>query len=63
MNHCIFWTNLCKDGGEPSGHLLQKINKDFGSVQAMKDKLNAISIAIQGYYKIIKLIKNKKHIF
>ena len=48
MNHCIFWTNLCKDGGEPSGHLLQQINKDFGSVQAMKDKLSAISIAIQG---------------
>jgi Fe-Mn family superoxide dismutase len=48
INHCIFWTNLCKDGGEPDGQLLQQIKKDFGSVQAMQDKLNAMSIAIQG---------------
>jgi superoxide dismutase, Fe-Mn family len=59
INHCIFWTNLCKDGSEPSGHLLQQINKDFGSVQSMKDKLSAISIAIQGLYKkIFNLVKN-----
>lgn len=48
INHCIFWTNLCKDGGEPSGPLLQAINKDFGSLKAMQERLNAMAIAIQG---------------
>ena len=41
-------TNLCKEGGEPSGQLLQAIKKDFGSVQAMQNRLSAMSIAVQG---------------
>jgi superoxide dismutase, Fe-Mn family len=48
INHCIFWSNLCKNGGEPSGQLLQAINRDFGSLQGLQDRLNAIAIAIQG---------------
>lgn len=48
INHCIFWTNLCKDGGEPKGDLLNAIKKDFGSVSAMQERLSAASIAIQG---------------
>ncbi|KAL7073594.1 hypothetical protein ACQ4LE_007310 [Meloidogyne hapla] len=48
INHCIFWTNLCNDGGEPSGKLLQAINRDFGSLQGLQDRLNAIAIAVQG---------------
>ena len=48
INHSIFWTNLCKDGGEPSGQLLQAINRDFGSLQGLQDRLNAIAIAVQG---------------
>ncbi|KAF7638414.1 Superoxide dismutase [Meloidogyne graminicola] len=48
INHCIFWTNLCKDGGEPSGQLLESINRDFGSLQGLQDRLNAIAIAVQG---------------
>lgn len=48
VNHCIFWTNLSKDGGEPTGELLEAIKRDFGSVQALKDRLSAVTIAVQG---------------
>lgn len=48
INHCVFWTNLSKNGGEPSGDLLKAINRDFGSLQAMQERLNAATIAIQG---------------
>ena len=48
INHSIFWTNLCKDGGEPSGDLLKAINRDFGSVSAMQERLSNASIAVQG---------------
>jgi Fe-Mn family superoxide dismutase len=36
INHCIFWTNLAKDGGEPGGQLTEAINRDFGSLQTLK---------------------------
>lgn len=41
INHSIFWQNLCnpKDSGEPSAELLAAIKKDFGSFEAMKDKV------------------------
>jgi len=50
INHSIFWQNLCpeKDSGEPSGPLLEAINRDFGSLQAMQEKLSASTIAVQG---------------
>ena len=48
INHCIFWTNLCKDGGEPTGDLLEAIKRDFGSVSAMQERLSNASIAVQG---------------
>jgi len=50
INHSIFWQNLCpeKDSGEPEGALLEAINRDFGSVQAMQDKLSASTVAVQG---------------
>ena len=50
INHSIFWQNLCpeKDSGEPSAPLLEAINRDFGSVQAMQEKLSASTIAVQG---------------
>lgn len=48
INHSIFWTNLCKDGGQPNAPLLEAINRDFGSLQNMQNKLNAIAIAVQG---------------
>ncbi|XP_063611591.1 superoxide dismutase [Mn], mitochondrial-like [Penaeus indicus] len=48
INHTIFWQNLSPDGGEPEGDLLAAINKDFGSVDAMKAQLSAATVAVQG---------------
>ncbi|KAH7721955.1 SOD-3 protein [Aphelenchoides avenae] len=48
INHSIFWTNLAKDGGEPSGELLEQIKKDFGSLENLQQKLSGIAVAVQG---------------
>lgn len=48
INHAIFWQNLSPDGGEPSGELLAAINRDFGSLDALKSQLSASTVAVQG---------------
>lgn len=48
INHSIFWTNLAKDGGEPSSELIKQIEKDFGSLDALQKKLSASTVAVQG---------------
>merc|ERR1712107_456536 len=49
LNHSIFWQNLCPGGsGEPEGDLEAAIVRDFGSVAAMKEKLSASTVAVQG---------------
>lgn len=49
LNHSIFWQNLCPGGsGDPEGDLAAAITRDFGSLQAMKDKLSASTVAVQG---------------
>ncbi|VDN06914.1 unnamed protein product [Thelazia callipaeda] len=50
INHTLFWEGLTtvKDSGEPSAELMAAVKKDFGSLEAMKDKLSAKTIAIQG---------------
>ena len=48
INHSIYWSNLSKDGGEPSGELLEAIKRDFGSVDKMKEMLSTKAIAVQG---------------
>merc|ERR1712020_170783 len=50
INHSIFWQNLCpaSQSGEPSAELLAAINKDFGSLEAMKTKMSASTVAVQG---------------
>ncbi len=40
-NHTLFWDILGPNGGEPTGDLLNAINDAFGSVDAMKEKVNA----------------------
>lgn len=40
-NHTLFWEILGPNGGAPSGDLLNAINDAFGSVDAMKEKVNA----------------------
>ena len=39
-NHSLFWSILAPagQGGEPSGELLDAINRDFGSLDAMKEQ-------------------------
>ncbi|KAE9552911.1 hypothetical protein FO519_003896 [Halicephalobus sp. NKZ332] len=48
INHTIFWTNLSKDGGEPTGELLNQIKQDFGSVENLQKQLSGITVAVQG---------------
>jgi len=50
LNHSIFWQNLCpkKESGSPPPALLKEIERDFGSLQAMRDKLSASTVAVQG---------------
>ncbi|EGT30878.1 CBN-SOD-3 protein [Caenorhabditis brenneri] len=48
LNHSIFWTNLAKDGGEPSKELLEMIKRDIGSLENLQKMLSEKSIAVQG---------------
>ncbi|XP_077302869.1 superoxide dismutase 2 [Arctopsyche grandis] len=48
INHTIFWQNLSPNGGAPSKELLAAIERDFGSLEKMKDALATRSIAVQG---------------
>lgn len=51
INHSIFWTILApaaKAGGGPKGDLAKMIEKNFGSFDAFKEKLNTATTAIQG---------------
>jgi len=51
INHSIFWQNLCSKGeamGAPEGELAKAIDRDFGSFDAMKEKLSASTAAVQG---------------
>merc|ERR1712002_73343 len=49
LNHSIFWQTLSNEGNsEPEGKLLEAIKRDFGSFEAMKTRLSAMSVGIQG---------------
>ena len=52
INHSIFWTILAPishgGGGMPKGDLAAMINRDFGSLDAFKEKFNALTTGIQG---------------
>lgn len=39
---------MSKDGGEPTGDLLEAIKRDFGNVSNMQERLSAASIGVQG---------------
>jgi Fe-Mn family superoxide dismutase len=39
-NHSLFWTLLGAGGGQPEGELANAINSAFGSVDALKEKMN-----------------------
>lgn len=40
-NHSLFWTILGPNGGSPSGNLATAINDAFGSLDGLKEKMNA----------------------
>jgi superoxide dismutase, Fe-Mn family len=40
-NHSFFWEILTTGGGQPSGKLADAINSTFGSLDALKEKVNA----------------------
>lgn len=39
-NHTLFWNILGPNGGEPTGDLAKAINEAFGSLDALKEKMN-----------------------
>jgi Fe-Mn family superoxide dismutase len=40
-NHSLFWSILSPNGGQPSGDLAKAIDETFGSLDALKEKVNA----------------------
>jgi len=52
INHSIFWTNLAPEsqggGNPPEGALADAINRDFGSLENLIEKMSAKTIAVQG---------------
>ena len=40
-NHSLFWEILGEGGGAPSGKLAEAINQSFGSLDGLKEKMNA----------------------
>ena len=49
MLHSIFWTNMRPDGGgNPTGDLAERINRQFGSYEAFKALFIANANAVQG---------------
>nr|CAR85671.1 cytoplasmic manganese superoxide dismutase [Xantho poressa] len=49
LNHTIFWTNMAPNaGGEPTGAIVEAINKDFGSFQSFKEKFSGASVGVKG---------------
>ena len=40
-NHSFFWEILGPGGGQPSGRLSEAINQTFGSLDGLKEKVNA----------------------
>lgn len=46
--HSIFWTNLTNKKTDPSGDLLKRINKDFGSYEKLKGYLAETAKNVDG---------------
>lgn len=44
-NHSFFWELLSANGGQPEGKLAEAINAAFGSLDALKEKVNAAGAA------------------
>lgn len=44
-NHSLFWKILGPNGGSPSGKLAEDIDKTFGSLDGLKEKVEAAGVA------------------
>lgn len=47
-NHSVYWQSLSPDGGEPVGALADALARDFGSVDAFKEKFTAAATTLFG---------------
>lgn len=43
-NHTFYWQGLKKDAAGPSGELAEAINRDFGSVEKLKEEIVAAAV-------------------
>jgi Fe-Mn family superoxide dismutase len=50
FNHTLFWNNMCppEEQSEPEGNLLKHIEKDFGSVDGLKEQFGAAAGNVEG---------------
>lgn len=48
-NHEIYFDHLGGNGGQPSGQLLEKIEKDFGSFEKWQADMKATAMAARGW--------------
>jgi len=56
--HCIFWNNMSPNGGgEPSGKLMDSINKKFGNFQKFMSHFKAAGAQVEGSGWVL-LVKN-----
>ncbi|MFD3155900.1 superoxide dismutase [Haloimpatiens sp. FM7330] len=47
--HTLFWENIGPNaGGNPTGPIMDQINKDFGNYEAFKSQFTAAAIAVEG---------------
>lgn len=46
--HTLFWENMIPGGSQLTGELADRINQDFGDVEAMKKQFTAASTAVEG---------------
>jgi Fe-Mn family superoxide dismutase len=44
-NHTFFWESLTPNGGQPSGPVADAISSTFGSLDGLKEKMNAAGLA------------------
>jgi Fe-Mn family superoxide dismutase len=48
LNHALFWQMMKKGGGQPSGELAKALERDFGSLDAFKQKYADAALKVFG---------------
>ncbi len=59
--HTIFWTNLGNKKTEPTGDLLKRIEKDFGSYDKLKVYLAKTSKDVEPYSDKLTILQCENH--